>query len=197
MAYTGPGRNGATCSASTDCEGYCSGTTNTCVSCRYCLFLNNALEGTCPLKCGYDAGLAAGGFASCDCKVNFKDRLPQAFIVNMVMIVAVLVPYGLLIVYCILFKSGKFNGLAAEQDYIESCQSVQNSVVFRTYCNILAFVCVAVIGYGLFEAQIGTGDDSEPEDNEPEYEADQQATQNLIVAGLVSGLSSPVGGSRV
>ena len=79
---------------------------------------------------------------------------------------------GLLVVYCILFKSGQFEGLAAKQDYIESCQSVQNSGVFRTYCNILAFVCAGGLVYGLDTSQ---------------RQGDQQATQNLIISGLVSG----------
>ena len=43
-------------------------------------------------------------------------------------------------------------------------------------------MCAGGVAYGLYEAQVGTADDSE--DREP----DQQATRNLIVSGLVSGL---------
>ena len=103
------------------------------------------------------------------------------FYLNMIMLVAMLGPYVLLVVYCIAFKSGGFNGTVAGRKYIESCQSVQNSKVFRTYCNVLGLVCAGGVAYGLFEAQIGTAD---VEEKEP----DQQATQNLIVSGLVSGL---------
>jgi len=102
----------------------------------------------------------------------------------MIMLVGMLGPYVLLVVYCIAFKSGGFNGSVAGQKYIESCQSVQNSAVFRTYCNVLGLLCAGGVAYGLYEAQVG----ADAEDSEEAREPDQQATRNLLVSGFVSGL---------
>ena len=86
----------------------------------------------------------------------------------------------LLVVYCIAFKSGGFNGTLAGTHYIVSCQSVQNSMAFRTYCNFLGFLSAGAIAYGVFEAFFGGADG--------DREANPEATQNLIVSLLVSDL---------